>query len=199
MRKLESYKAHCWALSILEVYVKSTAWQRLRMQSFWAPPTCLELRGVRCVACWPWHTAPPGVGHCLEGSRVGEGSGESEGGGSGGCKGQCCCYPPTSLMIRCQRRCAPHLSWRCGWQRLGFRHIPSPLPASPETPASWPVFCDKHIENEKSVFLFVNHLASKNYAKIQYNFLTGKRRFYPLKKYLVIRMISLTNVINTNS
>lgn len=128
----------------------------------WAPPTCLELQGVHCVACWPGHTEPRGVDHCPEGSREGEGSGDSEGDGSGGCKAPCCCYPPTSLMIRCQRTYAPHLSWRCDWQRLGFRHSPSPLPASPESPLSWPVFCDKHIEEKKCVyeymcfFLFVN-------------------------------------------
>lgn len=150
MRKVESYKAHCWALSIVDVYVESTALQHLCLDYFLgAPPTCLELRGVHCAACWPGHREPPVVDRYHEGSREREGSGDSEGDGSGGCKGPCCCYPPTSLMSRCQRMCAPHLSWRCGWRHLESRHIPSPLPASPEAPVSWPVFCDKHMEEKK--------------------------------------------------
>lgn len=128
---------------------------------FWAPPTCLEQQGVHCAACWPGHTELPGGDRCPEGSSEGGGSGDSEGDGSGGCKDLCCCYPPMSPMIQCQHRCAPHLNWRCGWQRLGFRHIPSPLPASPEAPASWPVFCRNMLSTTIVFLLFVNHLANK--------------------------------------
>ncbi len=146
---LEYYGCVCWVNSLATpVYGLF----------FGCPPTCLELWGVHCAACWPGHREPPGVDHYHEGSREDEGSGDSEGDGSGDCKGPCCCYPPTNLMIRCQRTCAPHLSWRCGWQHLGSRHIPSPLPASPEAPASWPVFCDKHIEEKWQCVLLVNPL-----------------------------------------
>lgn len=142
---------------------------------FWATPTCLELQGVHCAACWPGRTELPAVDHCPEGSREGEGSGDSEGGGSGGCKAPCCCYPPTSLMIRCQHRCAPHLSWRCGWQRLGSRHIPSPWPASPEAPSSWPVFCDEYIEH--------NIFICESYGKL--TIMLRNAKIHPLGKQML--------------
>lgn len=119
--------------------------QCLHMDFFLHPLTCLELQAVHCVACWPGHTVLPGVDRCPGCSGEGESSGDSGGDGSGDCKDPCCCYPPTSLMIRCRRRCAPHPSWRCGRRCLGSQRIPSPLPAFSETPASWPVFCDKQI------------------------------------------------------
>lgn len=74
--------------------------------------TCLQLQGVRCVACSPGRTGPPVGDRCLEGSRGREGSEGSEAGGSGGgCrKGLYCCCLLTSPKIRCQRKCAPRLS-----------------------------------------------------------------------------------------
>lgn len=176
--KVESHEAHCRALSICICWLHCVF-----IACIWticsATLTCLELQGVHCAACWLVHRELPVEGRCPEGSREGEGSGDSEGDGSG-CMAPCCCYPLMSLMTRCQRRCAPHLNWRCGWQRLGSQHIPSLLPASPETPASWPVFCDKHIEDEKC-FFFICESSGKltiilSTSKIQNNFLTGKKK-----------------------